>query len=138
MQLSSQRRLWWRKKLKEMSPVQVSILILVLIDVTIPAKCFHDPLGLYVTALDQNTSESGDMKSEVVAPTIPHHAETLREEEDQADLPLTQISEKNPEAADPEPETSQITTDPPASCADDQPPTSPMMDLENDFPPSEM
>nr|XP_012776789.3 zinc finger MYM-type protein 4 isoform X1 [Maylandia zebra] len=83
---------------------------------------------------DQNTSESGDMKSEVVAPTIPHHGETLREEEDRADLPLTQTSKKNPEAADPEPETSQMTTDPPASCADDQPPTSPMMDLENDFP----
>lgn len=91
-----------------------------------------------MTALDQNTSESGDMKSEVVAPTIPHHGETLREEEDRADLPLTQTSEKNPEAADPEPETSQMTTDPPASCADDQPPTSPMMDLENDFPSSEM
>ncbi|XP_030615048.1 zinc finger MYM-type protein 4 isoform X2 [Archocentrus centrarchus] len=90
------------------------------------------------SSADQSTSESGDMKSEVVAPTVPHHEEAQKEEEEPADLPLTQSSEKSPETADPEPEMSQMTSDPAAICAEDQPPTSPMMDLESDFPPESL
>uniref|UniRef100_A0A3Q0TCB0 Si:ch211-266o15.1 n=1 Tax=Amphilophus citrinellus TaxID=61819 RepID=A0A3Q0TCB0_AMPCI len=124
-----------------MSPVQVGIckkwiLILIFICVTLTTKCIYDLLGFHVSTLDQSTSESGDMKSEVVAPTVPHHEEAQKEEEEPADLPLTQSSEKSPETADPEPEMSKMTSDPAASCAEDQPPTSPMMDLESDFPPA--
>lgn len=125
-----------------MRPVQVRIvksgILSWFLSVTLTGKCIYDLLGLHVSAPDQSTSQSADIKAEAASPSIPHHEKTQKEEEEQADLPLTQSSEKNPETAEPEPEMSKMTSDPAASCDEDQPPPSPMMDLESDFPPGEI
>lgn len=88
---------------------------------------------------DQSSSNSGDMKSEVVTPISCENEETQKAV--QADLPLTVSSERSTESADPQldtkPEETTTTSDPPTTSAEDQPPSSPMMDLETDFPSGE-
>ncbi|XP_033497990.1 zinc finger MYM-type protein 4-like isoform X3 [Epinephelus lanceolatus] len=89
-----------------------------------------------VSSTDQSSSNSGDMKSEVVTPISCENEETQKAV--QADLPLTVSSERSTESADPQldtkPEETTTTSDPPTTSAEDQPPSSPMMDLETDFP----
>lgn len=76
------------------------------------------------------------MKSDVVTPKIneDQEAQTVV----QADLPVDLGSERSAESADPslnaQPEED---TRMPASSAEDENPSSPMMDFETDFPPGE-
>ncbi|XP_044023735.1 zinc finger MYM-type protein 4-like isoform X3 [Siniperca chuatsi] len=89
-----------------------------------------------VSSADQSSSHSGDMKSEVVTPIIREDEEPQKAV--QAKLPLTVSSERSTESTDPQlntqPEGSTTTSDPPTTSAEHQPPSSPMMDLESDFP----
>lgn len=85
----------------------------------------------YVSATDQSSSCNGEMKSDIVPPVI-------REDEDtqkavQADLSFSVSTERSTESTDP-----QLSAQPGESTAStEQPPSSPMMDLETDFPPGE-
>lgn len=89
------------------------------------------------SATDQSTSYSGDLKSEVT-PVIREDEETQKAA--QADLPLTVSSEKSHKSAESQLNTqsegSTTTSDPPTT-SEHQPPASPMMDLETDFPSGE-
>ncbi|XP_034531021.1 zinc finger MYM-type protein 4-like isoform X2 [Notolabrus celidotus] len=90
-----------------------------------------------VSSADQSSSFSENTKSEVIAP-IPRGAEETQEPE-QAELPVTVSSEKITEPTDPQqiiqPEESTTTTsEAPTTSTEHQPPSSPMMDLESDFP----
>lgn len=86
------------------------------------------------------TDHSEDVKSEVVPPLIHKDEETPKTV--QAHLPLPVSSEASTESADPQlnthPEGDTATSDPPTTSAEHQPPPSPMMDLESDFPPGEI
>lgn len=79
------------------------------------------------------------MKSDVVTPIIGEDEETQKAV--QTDLPLAVSSERSTESTDPQlntqPEESTTTSDTPTSSTEHQPPSSPMMDLETDFPPGE-
>lgn len=83
---------------------------------------------------------SGDVKSEGVLPII--HKDEENPKAMQAHMPLTVSSAGSTESAHPQlitqPEGSTTTSDPPTTSAEDQPPSSPMMDLENDLPPGEI
>ncbi|XP_053192108.1 zinc finger MYM-type protein 4 [Scomber japonicus] len=83
---------------------------------------------------------SGDVKSEGVLPII--HKDEENPKAMQAHLPLTVSSAGSTESAHPQlitqPEGSTTTSDPPTTSAEDQPPSSPMMDLENDLPPESL
>ncbi|XP_039994097.1 zinc finger MYM-type protein 4 isoform X2 [Xiphias gladius] len=88
-----------------------------------------------VSSADQSSSDSGDIKSPAVAPII-------REDEDtqkavKADLPFTVNSERSAESTDLQLNAqagSRTTSEPPTTSAEHQSPSSPMMDLETDFP----
>ncbi|XP_026155953.1 zinc finger MYM-type protein 4-like isoform X2 [Mastacembelus armatus] len=83
---------------------------------------------------DQSTY-TGDMKSEVALPIILEGEETQKSV--QADLPSTGSTERSTESTDPHPSAhpgESMTSDPPATSVEHQPPSSPMMDLETDFP----
>ncbi|XP_060918649.1 zinc finger MYM-type protein 4 [Labrus mixtus] len=86
---------------------------------------------------DPSSSFSGDTKSEVIPPTLHDDEETHKAV--QAELPIS--LEKSTESAHPklniQPEESTATCEAPTTSAEDQPPSSPLMDLESDFP-SEM
>lgn len=88
------------------------------------------------SSTDQSSSISGDMKSEVVFPTICEDEGTQKAV--QADLPPPNSSEVCTESDDPQlntqPETSKTISNLPTASVDDHPPSSPMMDLETDFP----
>ncbi|XP_070698462.1 zinc finger MYM-type protein 4-like [Pempheris klunzingeri] len=88
-----------------------------------------------VSTADQSSSYCGDMKSEVVSPTICEEEETRNAA--QAELSHTICSERSTESADPQvntqPEDSTTTGDAPSTSAE-QPPASPVMDLETDIP----
>lgn len=92
-----------------------------------------------MSATDQSSSDSGDIKSPAVAPII-------REDEDtqkavQADLPFTVNSERSAESTDLQLNAqagSRTTSEPPTTSAEHQSPSSPMMDLETDFPSGEI
>ncbi|XP_040916228.1 zinc finger MYM-type protein 4 isoform X2 [Toxotes jaculatrix] len=86
-----------------------------------------------VSSADQSTSDSGDIKPQVVAPIIREDEDTQK----QANLPFTTSLEGSTESADPQLDAqpgSTTTNDPPTTSAEDQPPSSPLMDLETDFP----
>ncbi|KAM9341227.1 zinc finger MYM-type protein 4-like [Symphorus nematophorus] len=85
-----------------------------------------------VSTADCSSSHSRDMKSDA-----------MREDEEthkavQADLPLIVCSERSAESTVPQlhtqSEESLSTSDPPTTSAEYQPPSSPLMDLETDFP----
>lgn len=91
-------------------------------------------------ATDQNSSHSGHIEdTEVVTPIIQEEEETQKAA--QAELPLTVSSERGTDSTDPQlntqPEGSTTTSDPPTTSAEHQPPSSPIMDLETDFPTGE-
>ncbi|XP_044230878.1 zinc finger MYM-type protein 4 isoform X1 [Thunnus albacares] len=83
---------------------------------------------------------SGDVESEVVPPIIHKDEETPKAVE--THLPLTVSSEGSTESTVPQlntqPEEGTTTSDPPTTSAEHQPPSSPMMDLESDFPPESL
>ncbi|XP_018550686.1 LOW QUALITY PROTEIN: zinc finger MYM-type protein 4 [Lates calcarifer] len=88
-----------------------------------------------VSSADQSSSYSEDMKSQVVAPIICENKNTQKAV--QADLPNSVGSEKSTESADPQLNTqpgSTTASDPPTTSMEQQPPSSPVMDLETDFP----
>ncbi|XP_035529892.1 zinc finger MYM-type protein 4-like [Morone saxatilis] len=89
-----------------------------------------------VSSADQSSCYSVDLKSDVVTPIVRENEKT--EKPVQADLPVTVSSEKSTESADPQlntqSEESAMTSDPPTTSGEHQPPSSPMMDLETDFP----
>nr|XP_046268142.1 zinc finger MYM-type protein 4 isoform X2 [Scatophagus argus] len=93
-----------------------------------------------VSSAAYQSSFSGDMKPDVVTPIIHEDEETPKAL--QAALPITVSSEKSVESNDPQlntqPEESVTTTDPPTTSTEHQPPSSPMMDLETDFPPESL
>lgn len=92
-----------------------------------------------VSATDQSSSYSEDMKSQVVAPIICENKNTQKAV--QADLPNSVGSEKSTESADPQLNTqpgSTTASDPPTTSMEQQPPSSPVMDLETDFPSGEI
>uniref|UniRef100_A0A8C4I846 TRASH domain-containing protein n=1 Tax=Dicentrarchus labrax TaxID=13489 RepID=A0A8C4I846_DICLA len=72
-------------------------------------------------AVQSDSCYSGDLKSDVVTPIVRENEKTQKPV--QADLPVTVSSERSTESADP-----QLNT------CEHQPPSSPMMDLETDFP----
>ncbi|XP_071327127.1 zinc finger MYM-type protein 4-like isoform X2 [Trachinotus anak] len=83
-----------------------------------------------VSSADQSSSHGGDMKSQVVSPTI-------HEDEDTQKAAQADLSERSTESTDPplNPQQASMTSNnPPATSAEHQPPSSPMMDLETDFP----
>lgn len=92
-----------------------------------------------MSAADQSSSYSGDMKSEVVTPIIREDEETQKAV--QAELPVTVSSERSRESTalplNTQPEGIATTSHPPATSAEHQPPSSPLMDLETDFPSGE-
>ncbi|XP_045918869.1 zinc finger MYM-type protein 4 isoform X3 [Micropterus dolomieu] len=89
-----------------------------------------------VFSANQSSSYSGDMKSEVVTPIIREDEETQKAV--QAELPVTVSSERSTESTalqlNTQPEGIATTSHPPATSAEHQPPSSPLMDLETDFP----
>uniref|UniRef100_UPI0037E988C6 zinc finger MYM-type protein 4-like n=1 Tax=Semicossyphus pulcher TaxID=241346 RepID=UPI0037E988C6 len=89
-----------------------------------------------VSSADQISSYSGDTEPEMVTPLPPGDEETQKAV--QAELPLTVSSEKSTESADPhhntQPEEGTPTSEAPTTSTEHQPPSSPMMDLESDFP----
>ncbi|XP_041828802.1 zinc finger MYM-type protein 4-like isoform X2 [Melanotaenia boesemani] len=90
-----------------------------------------------VSTTDQSSSSyTREMKSEMVAFTI--REDDKAHKAVQTELLLTVCSESTTESADPQldnqPETSKTVSDFPATSSKDQPPSSPMMDLETDFP----
>ena len=91
-----------------------------------------------MSAVDQSSSPIEDMTSKVVAATIHEDEETPKAVQD--GLPFSICSVKSKESDDTQlvnqPEMSN-TDDPPATNAKDQPPPSPVMDLETDFPTGE-
>ncbi|XP_035466662.2 zinc finger MYM-type protein 4 isoform X3 [Scophthalmus maximus] len=77
---------------------------------------------------------TADGKSQVVDPVI-----TEEEDTQKADLPSTESPERGAESTDPLPDaqpgtTTTTTSDLPTTSVEQQPPSSPMMDLEMDFP----
>ncbi|XP_069391850.1 zinc finger MYM-type protein 4 isoform X6 [Paralichthys olivaceus] len=93
-----------------------------------------------VSTADQRSS-SADVESQVVDPTIRENEDTPKAV--QADLPLTVSSERSTGSSEPQVEVqpeSTTTSEPPTTnespttSAEHQPPSSPMMDLETDFP----
>lgn len=111
-------------------------------------KCTPPP-SCYLPETDQNSSHCGDVKSDEVT-TVTGVDEEVKDSP-QADKPFAVGAERSAESADTQPEESTITTDPP-TCKSDLPnptndpptssteheaPSSPMMDLETDFPPGE-
>ncbi|TKS86291.1 Zinc finger MYM-type protein 4 [Collichthys lucidus] len=94
-----------------------------------------------VSTTDESSPGRGDMKSDVVTPIIREDEKTQKAV--QVDLPLLASSERSTESTDAQPDTqaegSTATSDPPpTTSAEDQPPSSPMMDLETDFPPESL
>ncbi|XP_069029053.1 zinc finger MYM-type protein 4-like isoform X1 [Embiotoca jacksoni] len=89
-----------------------------------------------VSSSDQSSSYNGDRKSVVVAPTIREDAGTQTEVH--SEPPQTVSSGTSTKSADPpvdtQPATSETVSDPPTTSAQEQPPSSPLMDLEADFP----
>ena len=79
------------------------------------------------------------MKSGVVTPTVPEDGKAHKAV--QTDLHLTVHSEQSPESADLQldiqPGTSKTESFPPDTSPKDPPPSSPVMDLETDFPSGE-
>ncbi|KAF0044655.1 hypothetical protein F2P81_003813 [Scophthalmus maximus] len=80
------------------------------------------------------SSSTADGKSQVVDPVI-----TEEEDTQKADLPSTESPERGAESTDPLPDaqpgtTTTTTSDLPTTSVEQQPPSSPMMDLEMDFP----
>lgn len=100
---------------------------------------FTSSMFIFTPATDQSSCYGGDMKSDGVTPIIGEDEETQKAV--QADLPPAVSSERSTESTDPQlntqPEESTTTSDPPTSSTEHQPPSSPMMDLETDFPPGE-
>nr|XP_020477615.1 zinc finger MYM-type protein 4-like isoform X2 [Monopterus albus] len=86
-----------------------------------------------VSQADQDSSFSGDMKPEVVIPIICEDEVTQKAV--QADLPFTGSTEQSTDhpQLNTQPE-GNATSDLPAASAEHQPPSSPVMDLETDFP----
>ncbi|KAM8736654.1 zinc finger MYM-type protein 4-like isoform 2-T2 [Acanthopagrus schlegelii] len=84
----------------------------------------------------QSSSYGGDMKSDAITPIICEDGGTQKAV--QADLPLNVSSERTTESNDPplntQTEESMTTSTTPTTSTEDQPPSSPMMDLETDFP----
>ncbi|XP_029972637.1 zinc finger MYM-type protein 4 isoform X2 [Salarias fasciatus] len=78
---------------------------------------------------DRSRTDASDLQSRHVAPAISADEETQKAA--QADLAVPGSPEKSSEPADPQshPDTNQAASAPP-----EQPPSSPMMDLETDFP----
>ncbi|KAI3367946.1 hypothetical protein L3Q82_026768, partial [Scortum barcoo] len=89
-----------------------------------------------VTTANQSSPYSRHMKSQVVIPLIREDERTLRAA--QAKLPLTVSSERRKDSSDPklntQAEGNTTTVDTPTTSAEHQPPSSPVMDLESDFP----
>ena len=87
----------------------------------------------------QSSSYGGDMKSDAIMPIICEDGGTQIAV--QADLPLNVSSERTTESNDPplntQTEESMTTSTTPTTSTEDQPPSSPMMDLETDFPSGE-
>lgn len=86
-----------------------------------------------MAATDQNSSSDGD-KSHVVPPII-EDEETQKAAQADPSVPVN--SERSTESTDPQPEESTTTSAPPTSSVEHQPPSSPIMDLETDFPSGE-
>lgn len=110
----------------------------------------YPPSSCYLPETDQNSSNCGDVKSDEVT-TVTGADEEVKDSP-QANKPSAVSAERSAESAGTQPEESAITTDPPTCKSDlltptDDPPTgsstehqapsSPMMDLETDFPPGE-
>ncbi|XP_072220783.1 zinc finger MYM-type protein 4-like isoform X2 [Leuresthes tenuis] len=87
-----------------------------------------------VSTADQSSSSTGDMKSGVVTPTVPEDGKSHKA----VQTDLTVPSEQSPEPADLQldiqPGTSKTESFPPDTSPKDPPPSSPVMDLETDFP----
>lgn len=105
----------------------------------------------YLPETDQNSAHCGDVTSDEV-PTVTGADEEAKDSP-QADKPSAVSAERSAESAGSQPEESAITMDPPtcksdlpdptndpptsSSSSEHQAPSSPMMDLETDFPPGE-
>ncbi|KAM9842309.1 zinc finger MYM-type protein 4-like [Aulostomus maculatus] len=79
---------------------------------------------------------SADTTSEEVVPPVPKDGEVPKAAEDNLLLPESSEGgiESTAPPVDPQPEASLPASDPPTTSAVDQPPSSPIMDLEADFP----
>lgn len=107
------------------------------------------PSSCYLPETDQNSFHCGDVKSDEVT-TVTGADEEVKDSA-QANKPSAVSAARSAVSADTQPEESTITTDPPAcksdlpnstndpptSSTEHQAPSSPMMDLETDFPPGE-
>ncbi|XP_067335983.1 zinc finger MYM-type protein 4 isoform X5 [Channa argus] len=95
--------------------------------------------NLDISCSDQSSTYSGDMKSEVVNPIVSEDEKTQMAT--QANLTFTGSTENITVSADPQlnalPERI-ATSDPPPSISTEYPPSSPIMDLESDFPPESL
>lgn len=110
---------------------------------------YPPPSPCYLAETDQNSSHCKDVKSDEVT-TVTGADEEVKDSP-QADKPSAVSTERSAESAGTQPEESTITTDPPTcksdlpnptndpptSSTEHQAPSSPMMDLETDFPPGE-
>ncbi|KAM9354882.1 zinc finger MYM-type protein 4-like [Pholidichthys leucotaenia] len=85
-----------------------------------------------VSSADQSSSYTEDETSSVVTPAVCELEETSTAA--QPDPPSTASPKRTSESVDVEAETSKMASDTPTSSVDDHPPSSPMMDLEADFP----
>lgn len=104
------------------------------------------PSSWYLPETDQNSSQCGDVKSDEV--TTATDADEVKDPA-QADKPSAVSAERSAESAGTQPEAITTdpptcksdlpnpTNDPPTSSTEHQAPSSPMMDLETDFPPGE-
>lgn len=94
---------------------------------------------IFMPSAAQSSSYGGDMKSDAITPIICEDGGTQIAV--QADLPLNVSSERTTESNDPplntQTEESMTTSTTPTTSTEDQPPSSPMMDLETDFPSGE-
>ena len=94
---------------------------------------------IYMHSTAQSSSYSGDVTSDAITPIICEDGGTQKAVK--ADLPLNVSSERTIESTNPpldtQTEESMTTSNPPTTSTEHQPPSSPLMDLESDFPSGE-
>lgn len=97
------------------------------------------PVFIYMPSTAQSSSYSGDVTSDAITAIICEDGGIQKAV--QADLPLNASSERTIESTNPpldtQTEESMTTSNLPATSTEHQPPSSPMMDLESDFPSGE-
>lgn len=89
---------------------------------------------IYMPSTAQSSSYSGDVTSDAITAIICEDGGIQKAV--QADLPLNASSERTIESTN-QTEESMTTSNLPATSTEHQPPSSPMMDLESDFPSGE-